>query len=73
MTHETGAEEANAIPPAPERAAGGILMPADSEAFPHLKSSALVEKAVNIWARTTTQSGAQIIFAGLGISPTAWG
>jgi N12 class adenine-specific DNA methylase len=41
--------------------------------FPGSKINALVDKVFAIWQQTADKRGAQMIFADLGVHPTAWG
>jgi hypothetical protein len=41
--------------------------------FPESKINRLVENVASVWARTTSTRGTQMIFADMGVNPTAWG
>src|SRR5438128_8932520 len=41
--------------------------------FPQSKVNALVQRVFEIWERTATTRGTQLIFADMGVHPTAWG
>ena len=41
--------------------------------FPESKVNSLVENVVSTWTRTAPTRGTQMIFADMGVNPTAWG
>lgn len=41
--------------------------------FPESKVNRLVENVFSIWQKTATTRGTQMIFADMGVNPTAWG
>ncbi len=41
--------------------------------FPESKVNRLVENVVSVWERTAATRGTQMIFADMGVNPTAWG
>jgi hypothetical protein len=49
------------------------LVSPEARDFTGSKINALVENTVNIWARTTSKHGTQLIFSDMGITPTSWG
>jgi hypothetical protein len=49
------------------------MLSADAPDFPDSKINRLVENVVSIWERTAATRGTQLIFADMGVHPTAWG
>src|SRR5213078_2845180 len=49
------------------------LLSATAEDFPDSKINALVANVATIWQRTAATRGTQLVFAELGVHPTAWG
>lgn len=49
------------------------MLSAEAGDFPGSKLNALVQQVWEIWAQTTPQRATQLIFADLGVHPTAWG
>jgi N12 class adenine-specific DNA methylase len=49
------------------------MLSADAPDFPDSKINRLVENVVSIWERTAPTCGTQMIFADMGVHPTAWG
>jgi N12 class adenine-specific DNA methylase/SAM-dependent methyltransferase len=45
----------------------------EAEEFPDSKVNRLVENVVSIWKETEPTRGTQLIFADMGVHPTAWG
>ncbi|WP_232056359.1 DEAD/DEAH box helicase family protein [Tuwongella immobilis] len=49
------------------------MLEATADDFPESKVNALVRSVAEIWQRTTSLRGTQMIFCDLGVEPTAWG
>ncbi len=49
------------------------MLSATAPDFPESKVNRLVDNVVDIWKRTTPTRGTQMIFADMGVNPTAWG
>jgi N12 class adenine-specific DNA methylase len=49
------------------------MLSATAPDFPESKVNRLVENVVSIWNKTTPTRGTQMIFADMGVNPTAWG
>jgi N12 class adenine-specific DNA methylase len=49
------------------------MLSATAPDFPESKVNRLVDNAVDIWKKTTPTRGTQMIFADMGVNPTAWG
>src|SRR5207248_10441513 len=48
------------------------MLSAAAEDYPRSKVNALVERVFQIWEQTATNRGTQLIFADMGVHPTAW-
>jgi Type III restriction enzyme, res subunit len=49
------------------------MLAAGAPDFPGSKVNALVDKVFDIWQHTADKRGSQMIFADMGVHPTAWG
>ncbi len=49
------------------------MLSANAPDFPESKINRLVENVVDTWEKTTPTRGTQMIFADMGVNPTAWG
>src|SRR5262249_23274514 len=49
------------------------LVSADARDFAGSKVNALADNVATIWRETTATRGTQLVFADLGVNPTAWG
>ncbi len=49
------------------------MLSATAQDFPDSKVNRLVENVVGIWRKSTPTRGTQMIFADMGVNPTAWG
>jgi hypothetical protein len=49
------------------------MLSADAPDFPESKVNRLVENVVEVWHKSTPTRGTQMIFADMGVNPTAWG
>src|ERR1700691_461556 len=49
------------------------MLSATAPDFPDSKVNRLVENVASIWKRTAPTRGTQMIFADMGVHPTAWG
>jgi len=49
------------------------MLSAAAPDFPESKVNRLVENVVSIWSKTVATRGTQMIFADMGVHPTAWG
>ncbi len=49
------------------------MLSAAAPDFPHSKVNRLVDNVVATWTKTAATRGTQMVFADLGVNPTAWG
>ena len=49
------------------------MLSATAPDFPESKVNRLVENVVDVWKKSAATRGAQMIFADMGVNPTAWG
>lgn len=49
------------------------MLSATAPDFPESKVNRLVENVADVWKKTTATRGTQMIFADMGVNPTAWG
>ena len=49
------------------------MLSATAPDFPESKVNRLVENVASVWERTAPTRGTQMIFADMGVNPTAWG